>query len=66
MASAVGRVSSRGWVGAVRTIADSVHCCQASILAVWLGSMKKFFAARTIKVEELRLSEPGDDCFAPC
>ena len=33
--AAVGHVSSCGWVGAARVIADSVHCCQASILAVW-------------------------------
>ena len=63
IARAVGRVSSCGWVGAARVIADSVHCCQASILAVWLGCMRKFVAARTVKVEELRLSEPGDDCI---
>ena len=65
MARAVGRVSSCGWVGAARVIADSAHCCQASILAVWLGCMRKFVAARTVKVEELRLSEPSNDCIAP-
>jgi hypothetical protein len=64
--SAVGRVSSCGWVGAARVIADFVHCCQAFILAVWLGCMRKFVLARNVKVEELRLSEPGDDCIAPC
>ena len=37
MARAVGCVSSCGWVGAARVIADSAYCCQASILAVWLG-----------------------------
>jgi hypothetical protein len=57
MARAVGRVSSCGWVGAARVIADSV---QASILAVWLGCIRKFVAAHTVKVEEL--SGPGDDC----
>ena len=56
MARAVGRVSSCGWVGAARVIADSVHCCQASILAVWLGCMREFVAARTVKVGELRPS----------
>jgi len=66
MARGVGRVSSCGWVGAARVIADSAHCCQASILAVWLGCMRKSVAARTVKVEELRLSGPGDDCIAPC
>jgi hypothetical protein len=44
-------------VGAARVIADSV---QASILAVWLGCIRKFVAAHTVKVEEL--SGPGDDC----
>ena len=24
--------------------------------------MRKFVAARTVKVKEMRLSEPGDDC----
>jgi len=62
MARAVGRVSSCGWVGAARVIADSAHCCQASILAVWLGCMRKFVAAHTVKVEEQRLSGHGDDC----
>jgi hypothetical protein len=55
IARAVGRVSSCGWVGAARVIADFVHCCHASILAVWLGCMRRFVAARTVKVEELRL-----------
>ena len=31
IASAVGRVSSCGWVGAARVIADSVHCCDARL-----------------------------------
>jgi len=66
MARAVVHASSCGWEGAARVIADSAHCCQASILAVWLGCMRKFVAARTVKVEELRLSGPGDDCIAPC
>ena len=65
MARAVGRVSS-GWVGAARVIADSAYCCQASIPAAWLGCMRKFVAARTVKVKELRLSGPGDDCIASC
>jgi hypothetical protein len=43
MARAVGRVSSSGWVGAARVIADSAHCCQASILAVWLGCMRTYW-----------------------
>ena len=31
IARAVGRVSSCGWVGAARVIADSVHCCDARL-----------------------------------
>ena len=46
--------------------ANSAHCCQASILAVWLGCMRQFVAACTVNVEEPRLSVPGDDCIAPC
>jgi hypothetical protein len=65
IARAVRRASSCGWVGAAKVIADSVHRCLASILAVWLGCMRKFVAARTVKVEELRLSEPSNDCIAP-
>ena len=43
MARAVRCVSScGGWVGAAREIADTAHCYQASILAVWLGCMRKF------------------------
>jgi hypothetical protein len=56
IARVVGRVSPCDWVGAARVIADSVHCCQASILAVWLGCMREFVAARTVKVGELRPS----------
>jgi len=50
VARAVGRVSSCGWVGAAKVITDSVHGCQASILAVWLACMRKFVAVRTVKV----------------
>ena len=57
IARAVGRVSSCGWVGAARVIADSVHFFQASILAVWLGCMRKFVAARTVKVINLKVYE---------
>jgi hypothetical protein len=56
MARAVVHASSCGWEGAARVIADSAHCCQASILAVWLGCMREFVAARTVKVGELRPS----------
>jgi len=59
MARAVGRGSSCSWVRAARITADSAHCCQASILAVWLGCMRIFVAVRTIKVGELRLSGLG-------
>jgi hypothetical protein len=53
---AKGSGSACGWVGAARVTADSTHFCQASILAVWLGCMKNFVAARTVNVGELRLS----------
>ena len=62
MARAVGRV----WVGAARVIADSAHCCQASILAVWLGCMRNFVTACTVKVGELRLSGLDVGFNSPC
>ena len=43
--------------------ADSTHFCQASILSVWLGCVRKFVAARTVNVGELRLSGLSFGCI---